>query len=435
MTNWILLASQAAAGCVRTAVCLLLLFRLFPLGRPEKKNIITALAGAAALSVFLSLTGFPRQNLYFRGAEALWIVFCAVRLQSADARMSLFVSICYEIAVALWQFLSASWLCILLQTPAFLADETGRGQLVIWLVHGLLTAFALYLSRQHEEKPADTFRLISLPVLAGFLAVILLSGQTVPGLPPDTLDTWIILAVILLLSVLVFYTRRQYETEKELARLKSEQADLLERDYTALNAVYTANAKLFHDLHNHIGVLQQLLSHKKTEQALQYLQELQTPVQEMTAAVWTGDETIDYLINSKAARAKADRIDMQAHVEFPRHTDIQSADLCAILGNLLDNALEAAGKVPEPEKRLIRLTIRRINQLLIIKVENTFAAPLIEKEGALQTTKADKGLHGWGLKSARTAAEKYNGCLQTSGTDNLFRAVATLSYQGVSIKS
>ena len=60
---------------------------------------------------------------------------------------------------------------------------------------------------------------------------------------------------------------------------------------------------------------------------------------------------------------------------------------------------------------------------------------MIEKEGVLQTTKADKGLHGWGLKSARTAAEKYNGCLQTSGADNLFRAVATLSYQGVSVES
>ena len=107
-----------------------------------------------------------------------------------------------------------------------------------------------------------------------------------------------------MMSVLVFNINRHYEAEKELARLKSQQAELLEHDYTALNNAYAANAKLFHDFHNHIGVLRQLLSHKKTEEAVQYLDELQSPVQEMADAVWTGDETADYLINSKRLRPK-----------------------------------------------------------------------------------------------------------------------------------
>ena len=57
-------------------------------------------------------------------------------------------------------------------------------------------------------------------------------------------------------------------------------------------------------------------------------------------------------------------------MEFPRHTNLQSADLCAILGNLLDNALEAAGQVAQPDQRFVQLTIRRIHQMLVIKVEN-----------------------------------------------------------------
>ena len=248
---------------------------------------------------------------------------------------------------------------------------------------------------------------------------------------------WTLLSVILMMSVLVFYISRQYEMEKELARLKSEQAGLLERDYAALNQAYAVNAKLFHDFHNHIGVLQQLLSRQKTKEAVEYLNALQEPVREMAGNVWTGDETIDYLINSKANKAKSDGTDFRIQVEFPRHTNLRSADLCAILGNLLDNALEAARQVPEAEKRYIRLTIRRINQMIIIKVENSYASvhasPLIEKDGALKTTKEDSGLHGWGLKSAQTAAQKYEGTVQTFYKDGIFRAVATLSFQGISI--
>lgn len=64
--------------------------------------------------------------------------------------------------------------------------------------------------------------------------------------------------------------------------------------------------------------------------------------------------------------------------------------------------------------------------------EKCFTVLPVEKDQTLQTTKQDGGLHGWGLKSARTAAEKYDGTIQTSYDNNIFRAVATLSYQCIS---
>jgi sensor histidine kinase regulating citrate/malate metabolism len=251
------------------------------------------------------------------------------------------------------------------------------------------------------------------------------------SIPDDTLYMWTILAVVLMMSVLVFNINRQYEVEKELAKLKSEQAELLERDYTAVNRAYQVNAKLFHDLHNHIGVLRQFLAHEKYGEAIRYLDELQAPVRNLTATVWTGDETADYLINSKAAAAEADGIRFQVQVEFPRRTNIRSVDLCAILGNLLDNAIEAARQVPDPSGRTVALTIRRIHQMLVIKVENSFSSVSVQENGELKTTKTEGGLHGWGLKSAQTAAEKYDGMVQAGVCGEVFRAVATLSYQGM----
>ena len=426
MTDAFLLLSGMLTGAVRVLVGLTLVHRLLSIQKPDRKSIAAGLAGALALTVLLSLLHAP--DFYRMALEAVLIAACAHRLQGAELRMGLFVGIFYEIGVSFWSFLLPAWMGVLFRSQDFLSARTLAGQSALWLLHGLLAVLAARLSRGRKINRKSAFRAVSALTLAGFLGVITLSEQTVLSIPDDTLYMWTILAVVLMMSVLVFNINRQYEVEKELAKLKSEQAELLERDYTAVNRAYQVNAKLFHDLHNHIGVLRQFLTHEKYGEAVRYLDELQAPVRNLTATVWTGDETADYLINSKAAAAEAAGIRFQVQVEFPRRTNIRSVDLCAILGNLLDNAIEAARQVPDPSRRTAALTIRRIHQMLVIKVENSFASVPVQENGELKTTKTEGGLHGWGLKSAQAAAEKYDGMVQAGVSGEVFRAVATLSY-------
>ena len=428
----LVLFSNILTGGLRVAAGLCLLSRLLAAEKPGKKPIAAGIAGALAIAAFLFRTNLP--DFYRMVLEAVWIAVCAGRWQKADIRMSLFVGSFYEIAVSFWQFLLSAGIGVLFRSLAFLDARTFCGQTSVWLLHLLLILLAVFFSRKIGMSGEAIFRFASMMTLAGFLLVVTLSEQTRLALPADALSMWTILAVVLLMSSLVYKVNRQYEMEKELAEFKSQQAELLERDYTALNHAYAVNAKLFHDFHNHIGALRQLLSHEKYREAIQYLDELQAPIREMTDSVWTGDETVDYLINQKAAEAAADNIQLQAQVEFPRHTNIRSADLCAVLGNLLDNALEAARQVPGSEQRCIQLTIRRIHQMLVIKVENPFLSVSLQENGTLKTTKKENGLHGWGLKSAQTAAEKYDGMVQTTCMGNTFRAVATLSYHGVRVE-
>ena len=429
MTDVFLLLSGLLTGAARVLVGLTLVHRLLSVKRPDRKSVAAGLAGALALTVSLSLLHAP--DFYRMALEAVLIAACAHRLQGAELRMGLFVGIFYEIGVSFWSFLLPAWMGVLFRSQDFLSTGTLAGQSGLWLLHGLLAVLAVWLSRGWEINRKSAFRAVSALTLAGFLGVITLSEQTVLAIPDDTLYMWTILAVVLMMSVLVFNINRQYEVEKELARLKSEQAELLERDYTAVNRAYQVNARLFHDLHNHIGVLRQFLTHEKYGEAVRYLDELQAPVRNLTATVWTGDETADYLINSKAAMAEEAGIRFQAQVEFPRRTNIRSVDLCAILGNLLDNAIEAARQVTDPSGRTVALTIRRIHQMLVIKVENSFASAPVRENGELKTTKTEGDLHGWGLKSAQTAAEKYDGMVQAGVSGEVFRAVATLSYQGM----
>lgn len=264
--------------------------------------------------------------------------------------------------------------------------------------------------------------------LLGMFGIIALSEQSIIPLSDSSLTTWIILSLMIMMAVLFFNLNRQYEMEKEIARLKAEQTELLERDFQTLNNSYSINAKLFHDLHNHIEILQCFLVQGKAGDALEYLDDIHAPIQEVTQTFWTGDEAADYLINSKISLAQQQKIQIEINIEFPCHTNIRSADLTAILGNLLDNALEAISKSPDT-CHFINLTIRRINDMLVIKVENDCKSISISSNGDLQTTKSDNGLHGWGLKSARAAAERYDGTVETTYTDNLFCAVATLSYK------
>lgn len=139
----------------------------------------------------------------------------------------------------------------------------------------------------------------------------------------------------------------------------------------------------------------------KVEQTELLERDFQTPVQEIIQTIWTGDEATDYLINNKMALAG------QQHIQT--------------------NALEATSKT-QSDIHFINLTIRRINHMLIIKVENDCEnIPLCNNEN-LQTTKSASSLHSWELKSACAAAERYDGTIETTCSGNLFCAVATLSY-------
>ncbi len=105
-------------------------------------------------------------------------------------------------------------------------------------------------------------------------------------------------------------------------------------------------------------------------------------------------------------------------------------DLAAILGNLLDNALEAAKMAPA-HLRFMNLIVRCINAMLIIKAENGYGEVPIRENGELLTSKIDKDFHGWGLKSVLTASECYDGMLGTDYADGVFKTVVTLSFQPV----
>ena len=369
-------------------------------------------------------------TLGIMAAEILIIAAITWHYLRDQLRLCLFLIFFYEVGVSLWDFLLSAGLGILFHSERYIITNEPEYLIGIWLVRLLMIGSTILLRRRQNSKTLEPIRITSIIAVLGLLSTITLSEQAVLPLADDQIGTWIILSMVLLFAILFYRVNRQREMEIEITQLRQAQAEILERDYRALSRTYTDNAKLYHDLHNHIEAIYQCLKQGDIQEALKYCEELRTPVCEISQTVWTGDKAIDYLISSKMALAEQRQIETRVNIEFPRNTNIRSVDLVTIIGNLLDNALESAGTAPE-HLRFLGLTVRRINSMLIIKVENRCDKAPIQEDGKLLTSKTDKMFHGWGLKSVQTAAEHYDGTIHTEYENGVFKSVVTLSFQSV----
>lgn len=421
---------------LRIFVCLYFVIAVWKVAADWKKAGIFSALAAVLVTVLSTLHA---AQIYVTGAEIILIILLVRYLIKTELRMPLFLTFFYEITVLLWEFMAAAFWGILFQSERFLNKNLPEYMAAVWTVRLLMLGIIFWKIRiDRNEDKASPFRqegqginrMISGIAVAGIFGVVFLSGQNVIAIEDEEMTTWIIFAMLILVAVLLFYLGRQYEMEKKVAQLEKERNDLLLRDYRLLKDTYAANARLFHDFHNHIEALHRYLVKERTAEAVQYLEGLRTPIEAVTQSVWTGDEAADYLLSSRQALAASREIQIRYHIEYPRHTNIRSVDLVAILGNLLDNAFEAV-EGTEGNLRFVDLTVRRIHEMLIIKLVNGCKAAPVIAEGEVKTTKQDKNLHGWGLKSIRTAAEYYDGTVETEYENNRFCTVVTLSFEPV----
>lgn len=398
-------------------------------GKTDKREMAAAFCVTVLTVPFLVFIDERINRTFFVSCiEVIYIWVSSILFRKIDKRMGLFVSVIYGLAVHLFTLLMGVTFIIFFGSKDYIDIFTVHGALVNVIAGCIILAVSLVILLLNRFSSQFWLRIGMYLTIFSLIYINFIATFDVTGLGKNEIDFWIYYPETILGSIIVIQMRRQYETEKELAEMKADEAMILERQYRSLSNSYAANAKLFHDFRNHCGVLKNYLSKGKSEEALTYLEELTGPGNDLSIGFWTGDETVDYLIASKKSLAEEKYVRFDAEVEFPHNMNIKSSDLSAILGNLLDNAIEASSKISDPNDRSIRLIIRRIQQMLVIKVENTFEENPVIVDGSYKSSKKDGGLHGWGIKSASTAAEKYDGMVQSSVKDNVFTTVVTLSF-------
>lgn len=178
-------------------------------------------------------------------------------------------------------------------------------------------------------------------------------------------------------------------------RIAAYQNDLIRRHCSEVENMYRQVRGWRHDYHNHIQTMLALVD--KPEQMRSYLLTLNEDLTTVDTVIKTGNVMLDAVLNSKLSLIKAKNIAVNVKAVVPANLSISDVDLCVIIGNLLDNAMEACEKQEETSGRFIRVFIGVLKKQLYISVMNSVGGEL-KKEGKIYISTKNSGSHGFGLK-------------------------------------
>lgn len=196
------------------------------------------------------------------------------------------------------------------------------------------------------------------------------------------------------------------------------QRELIDTHYQEVETMYKKMRGWRHDYRNHIQTMKALADKGDLEALKDYLNKLDEDLSTIDTTIKTGNAMADAILNSKISLAKSKGITVKADAHVPVKLKMSELDLCVILGNLFDNAIEASLSLPE-EERLIRVYMVMKNTQLYISFTNFTASKKQTKEANLFKTTKGEG-HGFGLIRIDSIVEKLDGYLSRNSEDGAF---------------
>ena len=201
-------------------------------------------------------------------------------------------------------------------------------------------------------------------------------------------------------------------------RIAAYQRELIETHYREVENMYRQIRGWRHDYRNHIQMMKVLAANGDMDALKAYLDELDTDLNTVDTVVKTGNPMADAILNSKISLARSRNIPTQVDAHIPVKLKMSELDLCCIIGNLFDNAMEASMALPE-EKRMIRVYMDMTGTQLYISFTNFTAAKKLSKVGkGFRTSKGDG--HGFGLVRIDDIVSRYDGYLSRNSEDGAF---------------
>ena len=203
------------------------------------------------------------------------------------------------------------------------------------------------------------------------------------------------------------------KTFLKIIELQTEQA---EKHLNEVRSIHKEMRGFKHDFHHHLQTLRGQIAAGEYERALEYIDELEAKLQGIDTLVKTGNVSADAILSSKIAQAKSAGIRVNVKANIPDAMTISDVELSILLGNLLDNAIEACADASG--ERFIRLFIAMKGKMLYFSMLNSAAAKQ-KKRGALFVSRK-AGLHGFGLVRAQSIVKEHNGWIKFNSEDGAF---------------
>ena len=232
-----------------------------------------------------------------------------------------------------------------------------------------------------------------------------------------------ITAAVIFLSLLWLIAQKYMNILVE-RRIATWQNDLVKRHCDEVENIYRQMRGWRHDYHNHIQTMKACLAQDRKKELSEYLDALDTDLVSVDTVLKTGNVMIDEILNSKISLARSKEISVNAKAVVPENLSIADIDLCVVLGNLLDNAIEACMKQNDKAERFIRIYIGMHKELFYLSITNSVGGDIKkqksgQKKNIYLSTK-DKEGHGLGLIRIDKIVDKYNGFIDRQNEPGVF---------------
>ena len=227
-----------------------------------------------------------------------------------------------------------------------------------------------------------------------------------------------IIFLYILVLVLRDIVKHRSEVNKRVLRYQNR---LIEMHVLEVENIYKQIRRWRHDYHNHIQTMKAFLISDTDTQAehLDYLSTLDADLTGVDTVVKTGNVMADAMLNSKLSLAASKKIKVTAKASLPKKFKISETELCVIIGNMLDNSIEACMKMPDAESRFIQVDIGVHKSMIYISVLNA-AGDRVKKIGRRYISTKDSPDHGFGLISIDKIVAKYDGFVNRQNEAGVF---------------
>lgn len=217
---------------------------------------------------------------------------------------------------------------------------------------------------------------------------------------------------ILLIVVCIYVYKKQekkfYEYQNKLITSQMEET----------NHIYMTMRGWRHDYHNHMQKIRAHLALKEYEEVDRYIDQMETELADIDLKYKTGNTGVDAILNSKLTLAEKNGLRIKCDTLIPKELPFNPVDLCVLLGNLIDNAIEACEKMEEEENRFLRIYMCVKKSQLYISVSNATNEVVRKLDKDYITNK--RGNHGHGLKRINLIVEKHQGFINRQNEPGVF---------------
>ena len=227
----------------------------------------------------------------------------------------------------------------------------------------------------------------------------------------------------LIATIAVVSISAKYQNEKRETELMSLANTMMEKNFSELETSHNAIRQQVHDFKNHIRTISGMI--ETDNAAKKYIEDLLSVSYTQAQYCYCNNNVINSIINCKINDAQSQNISFEHHITLSSPLFLSPVDICAILANQIDNALEACEKISAESNRFVKVEIWQKEYFVFFKVTNTTDRnPFNDKHELISTKDTSGGLHGLGVKNILKTVSNYGGTLKNDYINGQFISIA-----------